>query len=152
MIRNLLRKLGLLKSPPTSHLDGAVIASRWPGETDLRDALRAGATHLINLTESRHDAAQFSRLGIVELHLPVKDFHPPAPEQVRAAIDFLARAPGPVLIHCRGGLGRTGTLIACLYVSRGMTVEDAIARTRAERPGTIETKGQLEAIQRHGEA
>jgi ADP-ribosyl-[dinitrogen reductase] hydrolase len=47
-----------------------------------------------------------------------------------------------VLVHCRGGLGRAGTIAARLLVELGMEPAEAIARVRAVRPGAIETPEQ----------
>lgn len=47
-----------------------------------------------------------------------------------------------VLVHCRGGLGRSGTIAARLLVELGWSPPDAIAAVRAERSGAIETSAQ----------
>ncbi|MCB2051355.1 MAG: ADP-ribosylglycohydrolase family protein [Novosphingobium sp.] len=47
-----------------------------------------------------------------------------------------------VLVHCKGGLGRAGTIAVELLVELGMFVERAIELVREARPGAIETKCQ----------
>ena len=47
-----------------------------------------------------------------------------------------------VLIHCRGGLGRAGTVAAQLLIEGGMTPVAAVAAVRAARPGAVETRAQ----------
>ena len=47
-----------------------------------------------------------------------------------------------VVIHCKGGLGRTGMMTARLLMDLGKSVEDAIAMVRKARPGAIETRRQ----------
>lgn len=50
---------------------------------------------------------------------------------------------GKILIHCKGGLGRSGMVAARLIVELGAaTPEDAIRQVRASRPGAIETHAQ----------
>lgn len=51
-----------------------------------------------------------------------------------------------VLLHCRGGLGRTGTIAARLLIELGVPARDAIAKVRAARPGTIETLAQANHV------
>lgn len=51
-----------------------------------------------------------------------------------------------LFIHCRGGLGRTGTLAARLLIERGLSPETAIAEVRVARPGAIETIEQEEYL------
>ncbi|MBI4883383.1 MAG: tyrosine-protein phosphatase [Actinobacteria bacterium] len=40
-----------------------------------------------------------------------------------------------LLMHCAGGIGRTGTIAACLLIELGMNRDDALAHIRAHRPG-----------------
>ena len=47
-----------------------------------------------------------------------------------------------IVVHCRGGLGRAGTVAACVLVSDGMDATDAMSLVRSCRPGAIETRGQ----------
>lgn len=52
------------------------------------------------------------------------------------------RAGRNVLLHCRGGLGRSGTIAARLLVELGWDAHAAIRAVRAHRPGAIETRAQ----------
>lgn len=81
-------------------------------------------------------------------HLPIPDVHPPdrrfidlwksaGPKLRRILLDG-----GKILLHCRGGLGRTGTVAAQLLVELGVPPKEAIQVVRAARPGTIETQDQ----------
>ena len=47
-----------------------------------------------------------------------------------------------VVLHCFAGKGRTGTILACYFVEKGMRAEDAIAQVRELRPGSIESFSQ----------
>jgi atypical dual specificity phosphatase len=51
-----------------------------------------------------------------------------------------------VAVHCGAGLGRTGVILACWFVSKNLSVKNAIARVRRLRPGSIETESQEEAV------
>lgn len=59
--------------------------------------------------------------------------------------DILTRlaAGEKVFLHCRAGLGRSGTITAALLIAGGMDPDDAIEAVRAVRPGAIETDGQV---------
>lgn len=48
-------------------------------------------------------------------------------------------AGGKVLVHCKGGLGRTGTIAARILVELGENPQRAIERVRATRRDAIET-------------
>ncbi|MEU7914648.1 protein-tyrosine phosphatase family protein [Microbispora bryophytorum] len=54
-----------------------------------------------------------------------------------------ARAGRRVEVACGGGVGRTGTVIACLAVLSGLPADRAVAWTRAEyHPRAVETPWQ----------
>lgn len=81
-------------------------------------------------------------------HLPITDVNPP---DERFAQRWVSVGPklrqilldgGKILIHCRGGLGRTGTVAAQLLVELGMPHEEAIKAVRNARPGAIENSKQ----------
>lgn len=57
-----------------------------------------------------------------------------------------------VVVACRGGLGRTGTIVGCMLRDVGLDANAAIAITRAARHGTIETPEQERFVNRWGES
>jgi ADP-ribosylglycohydrolase len=84
--------------------------------------------------------------GIEVIRHPVPDLDVPRdPERYRATLDAVRvrlAAGERVVVACRGGLGRTGTAVACLLVDAGLAPDEAIARTRAARPGAVECPSQ----------
>lgn len=89
--------------------------------------------------------------GLDVLHTPVIDQGVPTDAQAKEVLQFMKAktdAGQKVLIHCVGGLGRTG-LAAALYLKKyaGMSGEEAIARVRSVRsPRAIENKEQEDYI------
>jgi ADP-ribosyl-[dinitrogen reductase] hydrolase len=91
-------------------------------------------------------------------HLPIADVSTPdkrfeqewdvAGEELRSIL----RSGSNVLVHCRGGLGRAGTIAARLLVELGMDPATAIASVRAVRPGAIETSDQEKFVLNFGTA
>lgn len=118
----------------------------------LRDAWGIG---LLVLLVEDHELSRFgvqdieqimAGVGIDVLRLPIPDGGVPADgdaarELVRTIHARLA-AGDNVVIACRGGLGRTGTIAACTVVGAGLGPGEAIDAVRAARHGTIETDGQ----------
>lgn len=79
------------------------------------------------------------------------DFRTPRDEVAAAAAIGRAYrravAGEKVEVACGGGIGRTGTVIACLAVLAGHPAADALAWTRANyRPRAVETPGQRRYI------
>lgn len=131
-------------------VDRKVLLASYPSPSDLERYRNQGIRVVINLRRKSHDPELMARLGLTEVHLPVRDFTPPTPGQLDqgvAAISSAVRAGHGVLIHCAGGKGRSGTLAACYLVSQGMPFEQAIADVRAKRPGAIETSRQEKAVE-----
>lgn len=93
--------------------------------------------------------------GMDWLHLPIVDVQPPSREfglaWQRTVPGLIARlGQGErVLVHCRGGLGRAGTVAALILREAGLAADDAIARVRAVRPGAIETTAQAAYVKRY---
>ena len=100
-------------------------------------------------------AEEMEAHGIDLVRHPIPDGSFPADRvALRATVDgLLARlANGEnVVVACRGGLGRTGTVVGCLLRDCGLDGDDAIALTRASRPGTIETDEQERFVASWGE-
>lgn len=87
--------------------------------------------------------------GIAVLRLPIPDggtADMPAARQVVQAAASLARSGRHVVFHCRGGLGRAGTLAACTLVRLGSGAEKAIAVVRRARPHAIENEHQEDFV------
>ena len=84
--------------------------------------------------------------GLMWLSFPIRDCGVPGD---RAAFEALAdRVSGlldegrHVVVHCKGGLGRAGTLASTVLVRRGVPPDDAIRRVRAARNGAVENERQ----------
>lgn len=91
--------------------------------------------------------------GIEVARFPIPDGAVPASMPALAGlvarILSAHRAGRTVVLHCRGGLGRTGLVAACALVALGAaTAEEAVLAVRRARPGTIETLEQEQWVQR----
>jgi ADP-ribosylglycohydrolase/protein-tyrosine phosphatase len=94
-------------------------------------------------------------VGIEVLRHPVRDMDVPVDAGAyRTTLDTVAArlaAGGRVVVACRGGLGRTGTAVACLLVDGGADPDAAIAAVRAARRGTVERPAQEAFVRSWGQ-
>ncbi len=151
----ILRGLGLVIDRGTWIEEGRLLGCAYPRrEAAVAGLARQGVSVLINLHERAHDPARLARHGMEEVHLPVADFTPPSPPQVDCGVAAIAEALAAgqrVAVHCAGGRGRTGTLLACYLVHRGLDPDAAIARVREARPGSVETRAQAAAVEAYAQ-
>ncbi len=82
-------------------------------------------------------------------HLEIADFGAPdtAFETRWVAVSGFARKAllggGRVLLHCKGGCGRSGMAALRLMIEMGEAPDEALERLRAVRPCAVETEGQM---------
>ena len=96
---------------------------------------------VVRLNERMYDPSHFEEKGIAVHNLEYPDGSNPTDEIIVSFIDLCKKENangGAVAVHCRAGLGRTGTLIG-LYIMHkfGFTAKQAIAWLRLCRPGTV---------------
>ncbi len=111
-----------------------------------------GVEVLVSLTEDRPRRDWADEAGLLVFHEPLEDMEAPSQEQLDRIVSAMRRAIDlnkGVAVHCGAGLGRTGVVLAAYLVARGATAQNAIARIRRLRPGSIETDEQAEAIERY---
>lgn len=83
-------------------------------------------------------------------HLPVADFSAPPAEisqrwsEVSAAARHALSGGGRVLVHCRGGCGRSGMIVLRLMVECGERPDQALIRLRSVRACAVETDAQMD--------
>lgn len=83
-------------------------------------------------------------------HLPIRDYGGPEGTSEKAwpelsmTIHRLLENGGRVLLHCRGGHGRSGMIALRLLVENGEIPGEALRRIRIVRPAAVETKAQAD--------
>ena len=94
--------------------------------------------------------ARLAQAAIGWFHLPIRDYGGPEGTSRESWPNLAARLHetldkgGAVLLHCRGGQGRSGMIALRLLVERGEEVNRALAQIRAVRPGAVETDAQVQ--------
>lgn len=114
------------------------------GEEELRSV---GVTGLVEAAADR---------GITVLQEPVRDQGVPGVLDTRRMVLWIEEGVArgeKVVAHCMGGLGRTGTIAACVLIDRGATPEEALLQVRAARgPRTVENRVQERFLTEYAKA
>ncbi|RLN98844.1 hypothetical protein BBJ28_00024476 [Nothophytophthora sp. Chile5] len=147
------------------------------GSEDIRQLCHSlHIRQIVTLTEEEPlPASWFADLpNIKNTLLPVANYCAPSMAQIDLFMRLCCTSSpveAPVLVHCGGGKGRAGTMVACYLVAFGfrpppsdfssneaveegqqrwfqpvMTAAEAIAALRFMRPGSIETEAQEAAV------
>src|ERR1700686_2520928 len=150
------------------------LAGEYPGDKDpvpvkarkkIKQFLAGGIRHFVDLTEFGelvpYDAilseeARNSSIKTTYQRFPIRDISVPSDSEHLAeilfAIDCRIREEGAVYLHCWGGVGRTGLVVACWLQEHGRSPDDALAELSAKwstveksswKPESPETPAQL---------
>lgn len=139
-------------------IPGQLAGTPWPGivqapEYDLSALQHVGVTDLFTLTEYPYDYKLAEAYGIRCLHSPMPDMHPPTEEQaveICQQIDQMLAAHRVVAVHCRAGLGRTGTVLAAyrLWQAQGrLSALKALEDIRRIEPMWVQSQSQVEFLE-----
>ena len=84
--------------------------------------------------------------GMIDyFHLSIEDYGAPSLEELDHAVNYISRQLDngrPVMVHCSGGKGRTGTILAAYLIKKRivMNAYQAINKLRKIRGESIQSK------------
>src|SRR6202047_5374051 len=151
------------------------LAGEYPGDEDpvkarkkINQLLAAGIRHFIDLTKLDElvpyesilsEESRAARITATYQRFPIRDNSVPSDSEHLAeilfAIDRRIREGGAVYLHCWGGVGRTGLVVACWLQEHGRRPDDALAELSAKwstvekiyrKPESPETSTQVSWI------
>lgn len=136
-------------------IEGSLAGSALPGllnelDEDLEFIRAQGISRIVSLT-SRPLPERVREQGFELIHFPIADMGIPTPRACAALCAQLLDGieQRPVLLHCKGGLGRTGTIAACCLVGLGRAPEQALIEVRSVNPNYVQTASQAKFIEHY---
>ncbi|XP_067271899.1 dual specificity protein phosphatase CDC14AB isoform X4 [Pseudorasbora parva] len=95
-------------------------------------------TTIVRLNKKIYEAKRFTDAGFDHYDLFFVDGSTPGDVITRRFLHISESTDGAVAVHCKAGLGRTGTLIGCYLMKHyRFSAAEAIAWIRVCRPGSI---------------
>eukprot|EP00911_Craspedida_sp_UC1_P002270 UC1_evm2s1722 len=96
-----------------------------------------GVTDVVRLNRKQYDRTQFTSAGFAHHDLFFIDGSTPPDAILTQFLRIAENAKGVLAVHCKAGLGRTGTLIGCYLMKHyRLTAPEVIAWMRIARPGS----------------
>ncbi|XP_060933954.1 dual specificity protein phosphatase CDC14AB [Limanda limanda] len=95
-------------------------------------------TTIVRLNKKIYDSKRFTNAGFDHFDLFFIDGSTPSDTITRRFLHICESTDGAVAVHCKAGLGRTGTLICCYLMKHyRFTAAEAVAWIRICRPGSV---------------
>jgi atypical dual specificity phosphatase len=135
-------------------IDNKLAGSRGPrSKSDLIALKRQGIGALVRLVEPYEAWVapnDVNRAGLEDYNEPVPDFHAPTQAQIDKIIMYIdARLQRgiPVGVSCNAGIGRSGVVLACYLVHKGLNAKDALELVCRKRGRGPEVPEQIETVE-----
>ncbi len=130
-----------------------LLGSRNPAASVLAQLRDDGFGILVSLLREDEQTTNYTiayakELGYVWHNIPVQDYSPPTIAQLEQFLELVKSAPSEakIIVHCQGGIGRTGTFAAAYWITQGLSAQEAITLVRKARPHAVETQGQEDIL------
>lgn len=142
-------------------IDGHVAVSPMPSIGDIDELSRVFGAVLILVEPHEYGGfidmviERWVQRGVDVYYLPTPDFHPIQLLDLHRAAEWVlahAEEEANVLIHCKGGVGRSGLAATAYLLLKGMELYEAVQLIREKRPGALIEECQFRMAEDYAEA
>lgn len=99
---------------------------------------KKGVKLVVRLNKNYYNENQFKREGIDHKDIYYLDGSTPPKHLLKKFLDSAEATDGKIAVHCKAGLGRAGTCVACFQMKHyKFSAEEIIGWMRVCRPGTV---------------
>lgn len=124
-------------------------------EYDMKALKRVGITVLVNLTRTPFDKDVLKEYNITGIFFPITDMSSPDIEDAKMLcrrVSRLMQKGEVVAMHCKAGLGRTGTMLAASLIWEGQTALEALENIRKIEPRWVQSDEQVSFLEKFAES
>ncbi len=119
---------------------------------DLTTIREQGISAIVNLCAECYDLCDIEKhAGFDVYYMAIPDEEAPTLEELEEALVWVTdciNAGKKVLVHCRFGIGRTGTFVAAYLMSKGLSLKAAIRKMK-HTPSLPMARNQWDLLERH---
>ncbi|WDE97488.1 dual specificity protein phosphatase family protein [Lentisphaera profundi] len=116
-----------------------------PPIESIPDLKKEGLGAVASFLEGKDNLEEYERNGLKCFWSAIEDDEAPSLNQVKDFVKFVdeMKSEGLALaVHCKGGNGRAGTMLAAYYISKGQGVQEVLSFMRKINPRAVATKTQ----------
>lgn len=129
-------------------------SGRLMNRNQLEWAVKHGIKSVVTIREFPLEPKWFmDQKGIEYRHVKVEDYGAPPVKELDKVVDYIdseIMSGRPVIVHCNGGSGRTGTILAAYLMKKEhLTAEQAALEVKKIRGRTIRHAKQLAALKEY---
>ncbi|KAJ3080123.1 Dual specificity protein phosphatase cdc14a [Quaeritorhiza haematococci] len=118
--------------------DGGRLFSAYRMDDLIRYLKEHRVCTIVRLNNKIYDRKKFLDAGIEHIDLYFPDGTTPPEGILKRFLEICETRAGPIAVHCKAGLGRTGSLIASYLMKHyKLTAAECISFLRVMRPGSV---------------
>jgi atypical dual specificity phosphatase len=118
-------------------------------EDDLDALKRVGVTVLVTLRQTLPDVERLRQARIQSIYFPIVDMQAPTPQSAWSMcqrVHEMLEHGQVVAMHCKAGIGRTGTMLAAQLIWSGASAQQALEQARMVEQRWIQSDVQEEFL------